>query len=236
MYEIECWLTTQLLNTKPPSASDVDMLNDLVTDSSILRQQWPLAPCCSFTRVVLYHTYKATSRPQQNVMQLVLYNLDYTFTQDKESYPWSLYEFAIGLTWCKLAELVLSVLVLDGSSLIDQVSKRIFHQSGLLGYKMIDIPTDDYDKRVLLQHVVNSKSKLSFALAKALVAKVRESTVYPCSCIDHKITNKTQETFPKITSQTHITEIKKYALRLGAYSAAIEKSSGETQSRSTCIR
>lgn len=231
MYEIESWLTSQLIDRRPLAPCDLDLLNGLVSGWT----KWPQAPRCSFTRVVLYHTYKASSTVQDNVMQLVLQNLGYSFTQDKKSYPWSLYELSIGLTWCKLAELAISILVLDGTSQINNVAKCIFHESGLLGYKMIDIPTDEYDKRVLLQHAVTAKSKLSFILAKALVTRVRESTVHSCSCVDHK-TNKTQETFPKITNQSHITAIKKYALQLGAHSAAIEKSSGEFQSRSTCVR
>ena len=176
------------------------------------KSSWPLAPSSSFTRVVLHHTYKELCLVREDVFELTLQNLDFSLHQDLQACPWTLFEFSNAVSWCKLAELCLSILVSENVSHMERALKTVLSHNGVLGQGVLKE-----------RSTLDCKSRICFALAKALFARVKKSTSKETFT---EVTNRTLEVFPKVDSPAHIMALKKCAIRIGAHSVFLDKTSG----------
>ncbi|KAK3725720.1 hypothetical protein QZH41_018914, partial [Actinostola sp. cb2023] len=238
-FDLENWLTFQLLDSKLTTSSDLELLAHLCKVMKHEKSSWPLAPSSSFTRVVLHHTYKELCLVREDVFELTLQNLDFSLHQDLQAFPWTLFEFSNAVSWCKLAELCLSILVSENVSHMERALKTVLSHNGVLGQGVLKLrisSEEGHQNRLLLRSTVHCKSRICFVLAKALFARVKKSTskchnhnmfvsIKDISTKFHKVTNRTLEVFPKVDSPAHIMSLKKCAIRIGAHSMFLDKTS-----------
>lgn len=207
-----------------------------------------LAPCSSFTRVVLHHNFKELSTLSDDVLELVFHTLEFPLIHSNQACPQNLFEFSFVIPWCKLAELTLSVFVVDKTSHMERTIKYLLNKNGILGEGLLklQLSSDDVRNRHLLLSTLRAKSWICFALAKALLARIKKSSKNSNYTSGHKcisvaeiltgVTDRTLKVFPPISSPSDIMSLKKLAICLGAHSAYLEKISDRYRSDGSAVR
>lgn len=233
-------------------------LNHLCTVALNDGSHWPLAPPSSFTRITLHHSFKdsnssavAVSNPLQNkalVLELAFETLD--FTQVVDSHGWTLFEFSTAVSWSKLAELSLSCLA-GFTSHTERAMTSILKPTGIFGpgkhkHLIKASPEEIRSSRQCIRTTMDGKSKICFALAKALITRLRRSSskkntsltcrIVPLRDIFSSTRNRVLDVFPKIESPLAVMALKKCAIRLGAHSVYLEKTSNRSYSHGSAIR
>lgn len=233
-------------------------LNHLCTVALNDGSHWPLAPPSSFTRITLHHSFKdsnssavAVSNPLQNkalILELAFETLD--FTQVVDSHGWTLFEFSTAVSWSKLAELSLSCLA-GFTSHTERAMTSILKPTGIFGpgkhkHLIKASPEEIRSSRQCIRTTMDGKSKICFALAKALITRLRRSSskkntsltcrIVPLRDLFSSTRNRVLDVFPKIESPLAVMALKKCAIRLGAHSVYLEKTSNRSYSHGSAIR